>query len=331
MLRDIEACPSCNSKNCTALRELIIEDCFQNQEDKLQRTNSYQRNYILFEHILKRGVSRLLVTFLQCAKCGFIFFTPRPDQADLKIKYDLIVESQESVKRERAFQLIDLRHLRASSIAMRLSGHFDQRPSMVLDIGGADGHCIQPFASDATCHVLDFERRAMVGGVERIGDTMDDIPSDQRYDLVVTCHTLEHVDDINTYVWQIGSLLRPNGLVYIEVPLGCNGEINTVRNLLTHLNFFSSGSLGALLERNGFRIEECRAAPVMSSKRYLPVVYAIARKATPSGEFSQSAVARTQAENTGHIDRSVALANVGLVARNPLRYAAAFLGRVIRR
>ena len=324
-----DSCPSCGAKDFDLLHRLVIRDVFRETETELRRTNNYKRNHLLFDKLLLPRPDAIEATFHLCRRCGLIFFSPRPDDADLNVKYNEIVVSRETERREQAFELVDLRGKRAREIFLRLRPYIREPLEVALDIGGADGHCLAGFSTSTDRVVLDYEERQMWPGVRRVGRTLDDLDDDSAFDLVLCCHTLEHIDLLNEFIKKVYKRTKPGGLLYVEVPLGCNGEIYRTGNLLTHLNFFSPASLAFLLDNNGYCLKVCRAGPVLSKKRYLPVVVAIARRPTSARVFESrrsNAYEETRKETTRRaVDRRVLLANAVLVLSQPVKYSRAFL------
>ena len=322
----IETCPTCGSDKHDKLHTLELANEYSDSEAALQRTNNYQRNHILFTKILKDGEQTLLVDFLICKQCGLEFFTPRPDDDDLAVKYQHVIASKVTEKREKKFELVDLRQRRAKEIAARINPFVKNKMAAALDIGGADGHCLTAIDSQKKS-VLDFEKRDMYDGVERVGNTLADLSETDKFDLVICCHTLEHIADLNEFLSNIRDHTTDEGLLYIEVPNGCNGEIYTTKNIITHLNFFSTESLSYLLEKNGFEVEKCVAGPVLSKKRYLDVVTAVARKGKSSVKDSNDAYLGTIKETEKNNATAVTAKNIALVLSNPIAYSRAVLAR----
>lgn len=322
-----DTCPTCMGADFQVLHQMKLEDNYQEPERVLNKTNDYQRNYILFRDIFNNTKSSIDVTFLLCKGCGLIFFSPRPDDADLAIKYAKIVQTGETEKREDAFKLVDLRLRRSREIVSRMRRHLQFPINDALDIGGADGHCLAAFSNgQSRLAVLDFEDREMWPGVTKIGRTLDDLKPGEEFDVVLCCHTLEHIPDIPAFINQLHRHVLIGGLLYIEVPRGCNGEIFHTRNLLTHLNFFSKASLSYLLGQNGFYVEECKDGPVLSRKRYLDVIYVVARRLSDqqSVTASGSAYQETLRESRKKGKLPVLISNVLLVLRHPIAYVKAF-------
>ena len=93
---------------------------------------------------------------------------------------------------------------------------------------------------------------------------------------------VEHVVDPVREIGTIKSILEPDGLLYIEVPFGCWREYRHTRNLLTHVNFFSVGSLYYLLDSCGLSIRYLKLQPTLGRMLYNPVIVAVAQN-SPSG------------------------------------------------
>jgi hypothetical protein len=327
-------CPLCKSVHNDILHSIVIKDNYPALENKIQRTNNYRRNYILFEKVLKRSVNQIKVDFKLCNKCGFIYFTPRPDQIDLNFKYDDIVKTGITFEMEKAHKLIDIRQLRAKQIFKKVSPHIKKQSGRILDVGGADGHCMTFFTNDYSCEVLDFESRSLVSGVKKIGETLIDLKKTDLFDLIITSHTLEHIPDISKFTDSLRNHLSEEGIIYIEVPYGCYDEIYKTSNLLTHINFFSEGSLGFLLNQARLTVQYINSGPTLSSKRYLPVISAIARKANKVPENyinTKEAYLITKSQMKLNIAYYVLIKNILLVLSHPVKYSHAYLRKVLSR
>jgi len=333
-MREVLSCPICEKAEFEIVHTWCLVDTYKKPEEALAPTNSYRRNYLLFEQILKRQVSQLEVEFRLCLGCGLIFFSPRPDDADMAIKYQMVAREKDTERREQKRRLVDLRKLRATRISQTLQAYLDQETGRAVDIGGADGHCLAGFTGDFDCGVLDFEDRASWPGVRKLGNTLNDLDDEDLFDLALSCHTLEHVPNPCSFVASLKRHLVEGGIAYIEVPYGCSNEIYTTRNLLTHVNFFSEGSLGYLLEQAGLHVEYLHSGPVLSTKRFLPVITAIARRddaRSPDRTYLQNALSITRRQMRQKLDASVTAANIKLVLGRPVQYAKAFAVQVLSR
>ena len=123
----------------------------------------------------------------------------------------------------------------------------------VLDFGGDLGQYIPDELNHARRHVVEIEERELVEGVTAVSspDKCDPV------DLVLCCHTLEHVSYPSDLVAEMKRYLRPGGLLYIEVPNEEEPTLKSIREskaieMHEHINIFWPDSLRALIERNGF-------------------------------------------------------------------------------
>lgn len=125
----------------------------------------------------------------------------------------------------------------------------------VLDFGGDLGQYIPDEFNHARRHVVEIEDRNFVKGVTAVSSPDDCDP----VDLVLCCHTLEHVSWPNDLVVEMKRYLKPGGLLYIEVPdetevVNNSSTDKTTLTMHEHINIFWSQSLVALVERNGFEV-----------------------------------------------------------------------------
>lgn len=329
-MKAIKKCPTCNSTSNKTIHKLTISDNYSDPGIN-KKNNNHHRNYILFENILKRSVRSIEVQFKLCVKCGLIFFSPRPDEDDLSLKYDSIKETKVTFKMEQANKIVDLRGLRAKKIYEKIVPHLQKKSGRVLDIGGADGHCLEFFTKNYSCEILDFENRKLFTGVKKVGETLNDLKINDLYDCILVCHTLEHIPNIVEFILDIKKHLVEDGIIYIEVPFGCSNEIKRTYNLLTHINFFSEGSLGFLLNNNGFSISTMYSGPVLSAKRYLPVILTIAKKNSTKkldSSYLDQGIEITKTQMTKNLDYSVFYKNIILVLSNPIQFSFAFFKKL---
>ena len=322
-----DVCPVCKNTDFVGLHKLRIEDKYKLPEKGLRSSNNYQRNYILFEMVLERRVEKVEVEFRLCRRCGLIFFSPRPDELDMSLKYKIEAEQHSAVKRMELKRIVDIRELRANSIAQLLAQYWRQNSGRAVDIGGGDGHCLGCLTSIFDCEVVDPVHVSLWPGVKQCSDTLSDLADDDLFDVILCCHTLEHIPDVNSFVADIIVHLCDGGLLYVEVPYGCSGEIYLTENVLTHINFFSEGSLGYLLENQGLEIEYMVSKPVLTSSRYLGVVQVVAKKEGETSDmyYRNNASRITEEQMSRSLDKRVTLANIRLVLSHPLKYGVGFM------
>lgn len=148
-------------------------------------------------------------------------------------------------------------------------------PPRLLDVGAGLG--VFPFRMQQAgwdCTALDMDPRLVehhrsVAGVKSIlGDvrTAADLGS---FDLITFNKVLEHVEDPVGMLASVRRLLRPGGLVYVELPDGEGAEAEGKEReeyLLGHLHVFSFASYALLIARAGFSLIACERLQEPSTK-----------------------------------------------------------------
>lgn len=87
-----------------------------------------------------------------------------------------------------------------------------------------------------------------------LGRDVSDLQTDEVFDVILLCHTLEHAIEPMRMISDLSSHLAEAGLLYVEVPLGCWKEWKSLNEPLTHVNFFSEESIFKCLSSTGLNI-----------------------------------------------------------------------------
>ncbi len=96
------------------------------------------------------------------------------------------------------------------------------------------------------------------------GDLWEARWPDASFDLINLCHVLEHVKDIDRLMPEIRRLLKPGGLLRIQVPNAASLTAKIFRRFWIgldtprHVYVFSRKNLRGYLERSGFRVVSSR-------------------------------------------------------------------------
>jgi SAM-dependent methyltransferase len=73
-----------------------------------------------------------------------------------------------------------------------------------------------------------------------------------RFDVVLMSHVLEHLEDPAAEIAAIGTVLKPGGILFLEVPNGPGNRNLPIDDSRSHLHFFGVTSLTRLLAQAGF-------------------------------------------------------------------------------
>jgi len=162
---------------------------------------------------------------------------------------------------------------------------------------------------------------------------VDETPSDwgERFDLITSFFSLEHIPDLSKTLDHMVSLLRPGGSLYVVVP-------NVLTNIadfivVDHCNHFTAPSLRRLATQHGLVVEDLdtdshRGALVMVARKSSSVVPTSAASATEIG-VTLKALAETSQYWRSTCERLASFEET-LTADMPLAiYGAGFYGTFI--
>ncbi len=191
-----------------------------------------------------------------CKKCGFVIDLPRPDEqeVDNKYKYLAVVEKDLGSSRAISPEAMKQEHKQAIELLDLASFHLEctSRVLDILDCGGGAGHFLIPMKEKGhNCYLVDYNMYPMVG-ITRLGNTLEDIPVDQKFDLIICRHVLEHVASPRKVAAGLRNYMKNGGLVYAEVPIELFGAAKPNGDPVTHINYFQRDSFRILFEKSGF-------------------------------------------------------------------------------
>jgi len=222
---------------------------FPNNIDKISYYDI--RNWVLLNEILPQDEYVVIETTL-CESCGMMFNNPRFSESELKRKYAILegLDTGKHCPTRRDTAKSIGRGKRILKLIERLKDK--SNISSLLDYGGADGSIMSPFAGAGyDCSLIDYVESELPDGIRYIGKDHKELTKSQSYGLISFVHVLEHVPRPAELLSEVVSHLNYDGLVYIEVPLGCWREWEVQKEPLTHLNFFSEESVFNLLSNVG--------------------------------------------------------------------------------
>lgn len=228
-----------------------------------------RRRRVLFE-LWVPDAKQLVINYCLCESCGFVCYFPRPTAEDVDNKYQFLAKltAQKKAEAKKAAKKgtapspqsssnDDLGARRSAQIHETLSPFLSDVKEL-LDWGGGKGVMLKSFLdSGISCSVVDYVAKTLPG-IERIGTTLSDIPEGRSFDLVIASHVFEHFAEPLPLARSLRKYLRPDGLLFIEVPLEFVGGAPKRKEPVTHLNFFCASSIRTLLERAGFEVAYCQ-------------------------------------------------------------------------
>ena len=257
--------------------------------------NEYERDRyrVLFE-IWFPGQSEVELTSRLCCECAFVTYTPRPTAEDIKEKYLFLSALRNSrlsvvateMNRKRARLLFRTLRRRLPSV----------HKARVLDYGGGDGSLMSKFLLDGcACFLIDYSE-SVCAGIKRVGSTEDDLGVNERFDVIICSHVIEHLADPLPVLRKLKEHLENNGIIYIELPMEIWGAAPLHKEPVTHVNFFTPAATKRLLERAGISPLFCKlgGCPHPSGKTSF-CIRAVGKRGRPTG-LTRSTEAVSEAE-----------------------------------
>ena len=95
------------------------------------------------------------------------------------------------------------------------------------------------------------------GTAEELPETIEN----EKFDLVLMSHVLEHCLDINTVISNVKAILKDGGVYILEIPNCKSLGFRTYQgewpwsDIPRHLNFFTPGSIDNILKKHGFYVK----------------------------------------------------------------------------
>jgi len=211
------------------------------------------------------AVTRGAPAIVRCRACALLSLAEFPSREERDARYQDAYYAKDTGARflgliEAALRF--LKDLRVRSILRLCPG-----PGSILDVGCGRGDLIQLFQERGWKAVGTQVSRTAAEAARRlrgvdviIGELPGFSLAPESFDVVTFLHVLEHLDRPGDYLFAARALLRPGGLLVIEVPnCAATGFRWLEQRSFTfdhpnHLVFFTPESLRGLLERAGFEV-----------------------------------------------------------------------------
>lgn len=213
------------------------------------------------------------VRVIDCLSCGFAHLDPKPQPAELQHFYERAFYDEANpdylAKTEREIVYWNSVVFAAKEKALR---HFLGMAGRILDIGCCGGFLLRYFA-DHGWRVLGLEpgrsayewatRKSLIPALQEFFEAVPETELGE-FDAVHLAFVMEHVRDPKEFLSKARRVLRPGGVLCIEVP----NDFNSLQTIATaalakapywicapdHINYFTFDSLEALLKNAGFEI-----------------------------------------------------------------------------
>lgn len=210
----------------------------------------------------------------RCPGCGLRWLSPRPTrEAYIDLYSDDhyfgegdVVERYTELARQRTSYFRE----RIARIECMLSG----RKLAILDVGAATGEFVhEALERGHAAHGIEFSEDARHTALDRYGielgdHSLEDEAVAAHYDVIHMNHVFEHLPDPKASLAACRRLLKPDGLLVIEVPQQIYNDLERLKKMLGvrkppafnayslhHTYFYTPNTLTRLLSTNGFAID----------------------------------------------------------------------------
>lgn len=207
-----------------------------------------------------------------CLSCGLRWLSPRPTAAAYQrlYAYDSYFEGEHVVESFRVLAGKRIPHFHNRLRTLERMLRTRDRPLTILEVGAATGefaHAAQMRGHTALGYEIsdgarEFARREY--GVELTPGDLADTPATS-VDVIHMNHVLEHLADPRQTLLECWRVLRPNGLLAVEVPQQFDNDLDRLKSLLGltkapsftpyslhHTYFFTPETLRRLTQAAGF-------------------------------------------------------------------------------
>jgi 2-polyprenyl-3-methyl-5-hydroxy-6-metoxy-1,4-benzoquinol methylase len=194
---------------------------------------------------------------VRCNRCRLVYTNPRPRPERISDGYRRSVDPDYA--REDSSRSIN------AHLSLNTLNRF-ARSGRLLDVGCSTGYFLNAARLDFETHGLELSEWAARFARERlrldvVNASLDDaaFPA-EHFDVVTVIDVIEHLTDPKAALQSIHRLLRPEGLLYLVTP-----DIESLSARLlrgrwwglrpAHIYYFSTTTLGRLLNETGFEVE----------------------------------------------------------------------------
>ena len=204
---------------------------------------------------------------VRCLHCGLLYLNPRPNEQEMLAYYP--PEYQVAMRQV----LQEVRRSRIGRIGLRVMRRVRKPPlekvGRVLDIGCSSGDYLAYLRTLGwEVYGVELDEEAARYARENFGidvragaaeHTLKEFP-DESFDVVTMWHVLEHLFDPSSVLAEVHRILRPGGILMLEMPnfrslwASLLGEFWFPLEIPRHLSHFTPPTLRAILTKTGFRL-----------------------------------------------------------------------------
>ncbi|MCZ6779354.1 MAG: class I SAM-dependent methyltransferase [Acidobacteria bacterium] len=210
------------------------------------------------------GIRQIDITNVICRTCGLIFINPRLPEAAVREFYAAQTRPREVPEGGGVSALPRGESVRRDQCERILEEWNSHAEGRILDIGSFEGYFLSLFKRRGwSCVGVEPAREAVLVArehydLEILEGMFEDFPQLAGvFDVVSVRHVLEHVRQPSHFLHLARKALKPEGLLFIEVPDASRPRAVELDDFFSfqHLYNFSPTTLKAMLSREGFEVK----------------------------------------------------------------------------
>jgi SAM-dependent methyltransferase len=202
----------------------------------------------------------LNLKIMKCNNCGMHFLNPRLNQRSLNFFYNNIYRGNFDLKNKN--KIFERGRRRGKYIYEYILNNLKKNDiKSVFEIGCGYGGILDYFkeknirvvGSEKDQNIISFAKEKQLD--IRNGE-LEVFDINEKCDLIILSHILEHIDNPKKFLKEIEKLLKPKGFIYIEVP-GIENPKIIKRNYsiqVGHLYYFTKATLSNLFDNKEYNL-----------------------------------------------------------------------------
>ena len=221
-----------------------------------------------------------------CENCGFIYADNIPSQADFN-NYYAVMSKYEFDYKDGLVPNDYIDHF--IKIVKFLIPYINDKNAKILDIGCSTGALLSILKSHGYYNLSGIDPSPScvktvkeLYNIEATTNNISDFDSNEKFDVIILSAVLEHFVDFTGSMQKIRSLLKKQGLLFIEVPDAERFDSYVFTPFqqfsIEHINYFSQQSVKNLLSKFSFEIIEMQENENRINQSIDPDIFVLSRK-----------------------------------------------------
>ena len=221
-----------------------------------------------------------------CMNCGFVYAENIPSQASFNNYYELMSKYEFNYKDG----IVSNDYIDYFTKVVKFTiPHINDKNAKILDIGCSTGALLSIFKSNGYSNLLGVDpspscvrATKKLYNIKAIVNNISNFNTNEKFDLIILSAVLEHLVDLDSSMQKIWSLLKNQGLLFIEVPDAERFDSYISAPFqqfsIEHTNYFSQYSIKNLLSRFSFKIIKMHRGEATLNLTTDPDIFILSRK-----------------------------------------------------